>query len=151
MSYVKTAVYVLITAMVLSLVLTYASLMSVIHSSKDNTERVLRSYVIQNATIIYSSIKNGNMFTPSIDSNYFITEYSTDGGTFDCDGTYFYNKNNQGGYVYRITMPKVAFTQTNTLNLNCTYDLLIPVEFAGRSITELRIPIKIQTTFNLIN
>ena len=47
MTYIKTAVIVLITAALLSLVFLYASLMSIISSTKSNTERVLDSFVIE--------------------------------------------------------------------------------------------------------
>ena len=72
MSHIKTAVIVLITAMILSLVLSYASIMTIVQTTKSNTERVLNSFVIENATYIFSSIKNGNDFTSSISSSYFV-------------------------------------------------------------------------------
>lgn len=148
MNYIKSCVYILITAMVLSLVLTYASLMTIISTSKDNTERVLKSYVIENSTIIYNSIKNGTDFTPSLDAEHFRTRYRAD-GTLDFDGNYLYNRNTKGGYVYKLSIPKTTFTVSKTLNLTCTYSLRIPIEFAGKKVTELIIPIKVKTTFNL--
>ena len=75
MTYIKTAVIVLITAALLSLVFLYASLMSIISSTKSNTERVLDSFVIENATFIFDSIKNGHDFTPAIDENYYIYKF----------------------------------------------------------------------------
>lgn len=148
MNYVKTAVFVLISAMVLSLVLTYASIMTIVQTSKDNTERVLNSFVIENSTLIYSSIKNGSDFTTALNADYFMTTYLSD-GTLDYDGTYLYNENSEGGYVYRLTVPQTAFTVANTLNLTCSYNLHIPVEFAGKTFTELIIPIKVKASFNL--
>jgi hypothetical protein len=150
MSHLKTAVIVLITAMILSLVLTYASIMTIVQTTKSNTERVLNSFVIENATYIYSSIKNGNDFTASIDSWYFIYKFYSD-GTLDYDGFYFYNRDSDGGYVYRLTNPQTTYTVNNTLNLTCTFDLLIPLDFAGKQVTELRIPIKVKASYNLKN
>lgn len=148
MNYVKTAVFVLITAMVLSLVLTYASLMTIVQTSKDNIERVLNGYVIENSTYIYNSIKNGNDFTVSLNADYFVSKYLLD-GTLDYDGTYLYNGTSDGGYVYRLTVPITTFTVANTLNLTCSYSLHIPVDFAGKRVTELVIPVKVKTSFNL--
>ena len=150
MNYTKTAVIILITAMVLSLVLTYASIMTIIQNSKDNTERVLTSFVVENSTLIYNSIKNGNDFTASLNADYFISKYLL-AGTLDFDGTYLYNKTSNGGYVYRLTVPRTTFTVVNTLNLTCSYNLRIPVEFAGKRITEMIIPINVKTSFNLKN
>ena len=148
MNYVKTAVYILITCMVLSLVLTYASLMTIIGTSKDNTEKVLTSYVTENSIYIYNSIKNGHDFTHSLNAEYFSDRY-LENHTLDFDENYLYNRNSEGGYVYKLTKPQTDFSTKNTLNLTCTYDLHIPVEFAGEKITDLIIPVEVSTSFNL--
>jgi len=148
MSHIKTAVIVLVTAMILSLVLSYASIMTIVQTTKSNTERVLNSFVIENTTYIFSSIKNGNDFTTAINVNYFVSQFSSD-CTLDYDGIYLYNKDNKGTYNFRMTTPQTAFTVNNTLNLTCTFDLLIPINFAGKQFSELRIPIKVKTSYNL--
>ena len=51
----------------------------------------------------------------------------------------------------KLTSPQTAFTVNNTLNLTCTFDLLIPINFAGKQFSELRIPIKVKTSYNLKN
>jgi hypothetical protein len=150
MSHIKTAVIVLIIAMILSLVLTYASIMTIVQTTKSNTERVLNSFVTQNATYIYSSIKNGNDFTSVIDANYFIFQFSSD-RTLDFDGKYFYNRDRKGDYNFRMTTPQTAFTVNNTLNLTCAFDILIPIDFAEKRVTELIIPIQVKTSYNIKN
>jgi len=150
MTHIKTAVIVLITAMILSLVLSYASIITIIQTTKSNTERVLSSFVIENATYIYSSIKNGNNFTAKIDANYFISKFSSD-STLDYDGNYFYNRDSKGNYNFKMTIPQTNFTVNNTLNLTTDFNILIPINFAGKQFTELRIPIKVKTTYNLKN
>jgi len=150
MFYIKTAVIVLISAMTFSVVLTYASIMTIVQTTQSNTERVLESFVIENSTYIYSSIKNGNEFTGSINSNYFINRFYLD-HTLDYEDNYFYNRDGEDLYVYRMTIPQTAFTVNNTLNLTCTFDLFIPINFAGKRVTEMRIPIKVKTSYNLKN
>lgn len=90
--------------------------MTIIQTSKANTERILHSFITENSTYIFSSIKNGNDFITAINAEYFTEKYLSD-GTFDFDGTYLYNKNSEGGYVYKLSVPVVSFTVTNTLNL----------------------------------
>lgn len=148
MTHIKTAVIVLIIAMLLSLVFMYASIMSVVSSTKSNTERVLDSFVIENATYIYNSIKNGNDFTTSIDANYYIFKTSSE-LSLDISGGMLYNRDEQGGYNFRMTNPQTFFTVSNTLNLTTTYDLLFPINFAGKRVMELRIPIKVKASYNL--
>lgn len=148
MTYIKTAIIVLVTAMILSLVFLYASLLSMISSTKSNTERVLDSFVAENATYIYSSIKNGNDFTAGIDENYFISKTSSE-LSLDFFGGMLYSRDEQGGYHFRMTNPQTRFTVSNTLNLTTTYDLLFPIHFAGKRVMELRIPIQVKASYNL--
>jgi hypothetical protein len=148
MTHIKTAVIVLIIAMLLSLVFMYANLMSVISSTKSNTERVLDSFVIENATYFYNSIKNGNDFTASINANYYISKTSSE-LSLDISGGILYNRDEQGGYNFRMTNPQTYFTVSNTLNLTTTYDLLFPINFAGKRVMELRIPIRVKASYNL--
>lgn len=148
MNYVKTCVYVLITSMVFAVVLTYASTITIISNSKDNTERVLTGYVTENSKQIYQSIKNGHDYTPSLDADFFSSKYLLD-GTLDYDGEHLYNYNSEGGYVYRLTLPQTSFAIENTLNLTCRYEIKIPIEFNGKEITELVIPIKVHKEYQL--
>lgn len=148
MTHIKTAVIVLIIAMLLSLVFMYANLMSVISSTKSNTERVLDSFVMENATYIYNSIKNGNDFTARINENYYIAKTFSE-LSLDFSGVMLYSRDEQGGYNFRMTNPQTFFTVGNTLNLTTTYDLLFPIYFAGRQVMELRVPIRVKASYNL--
>jgi len=148
MTYIKTAVIVLITAMILSLVLTYASIMTIVQTTKSNTETVLDSFVTQNFIYIFDSIKNGNNYTDTISSDEFVDEFATN-CTFDNNGNYFYNIDGNGRYIYRLTIPQTTFTVSNTLNLTCCLDVLIPVNFAGKQVSEIRIPITVKSSYNL--
>ena len=150
MSHVKTAVIVLITSMILSLILTYASILTIAQTSESNTERVLNSFVIQNTTLIYNSIKNGNTYTVAIDANSFVTQFSSD-CTLDYDGSYFYNRDSEGNTIFRITSPQTTFTVNNTLNLTCVFDILFPINFAGKQVSEIRIPMCVKTSYSLKN
>lgn len=148
MTHIKTAIIVLITAMILSLALTYASLLSIVSSTKSNTERVLDSFVLENSTYIYDSIKNGHDFTSSIDEYYYIYKISSE-LSLDYSIGMLYSRNEQGGYHFRMTNPQTRFTVSNTLNLTTTYDLLFPIHFAGKQVMELRIPIQVKVSYNL--
>lgn len=150
MSHVKTAVMVLVISMVLSLVLAYASIMTIVQATKSNTERVLNSFVIENTTYIYNSIKNGDDFTAAINANNFVSQFSLE-NSLDFDGIFLYNKDDRGVSIFKMTNPTTHFSVDNTLNLTTTFDLLIPVQFAGKQVTEMRIPIKVTASYNLKN
>lgn len=147
MYYVKTCVYVIIVAMVLSLTLTYASMMTIIQSSKDNTERVLTSYITQNSIEIYQSIKNGTDYIMALDEDQFILLYDQENPLVLSDD-HLYSLSDQGDCIFRITIPTVRFTVDHTLNLTCEYQIKIPVEFAGKQVSELMVPITVTETYN---
>lgn len=148
MTHIKTAIYVLIIAMLLSIVFAYASIITIVQTTKTNTERVLDSFVMENATFIYNSIKNGNDFTTSINANYYVSKTSSELSLDLIEGM-LYNKNEQGDSIFIMTNPQTRFTVDNTLNLTTTYNLLIPINFAGEKVMDLRIPIKVKASYNL--
>lgn len=148
MAHIKSAVMVLILSMVLSLVLSYASIMSAITQTKDSVERLLDSFVVKNSTQIYNSIKNGNDFTNYLSQYDFKNRFSLD-NTLETDGNFFYNIDSDGNTVYKMSSPTVGYTIKNSLNLYCTYNIYFPIKFAGKHFTNLIIPIRVDTSFNL--
>lgn len=147
-SYVKTAVLVLVIAMILSAVLAYASMMTIIQTAERNTIRVLDSFVIHNSKLIYESLKNGNDFTENINKSFYLYALSDELG-LDFDGVSLYAINERGVLIYRMTNPNVACEWYNTLKLKATYEILIPVTFAGEHLFNLRIPQKVVSYYNL--
>jgi len=147
-SYVKTAVWILIFSMILSLVLTYASLMTLIQTAESNTQRVLDGFVTENSKLIYDSLKNGSDFTESLNKSFYISAVS-DELSMDKSGNMLYYMNEQGNVIYRISNPNVAYEWENTLMLKATYDILLPVTFAGQIVATLRIPQNVVSYYNL--
>lgn len=147
-SHVKTVVLVLIFAMIFSAVLTYASMMTVIQTSRDNTIRVLDSFVMHNSKEIYDSLKNGSDFSQSLDQVFYksslLSEFSLDNS-----GNIIYSKDEQGDIVYLMTNPNVSYDYNNTLKLKASYTIWIPVRFAGKLMTCLRIPITVRSYYSL--
>jgi len=62
MSYVYVCVIILILSMLISLIFSYASLMTITSRAKDNSQRVLDGFCIEKAIEINKSIKNGNKY-----------------------------------------------------------------------------------------
>lgn len=147
-SHVKTVVLVLIFAMIFSVVLTYASMMTVIQTSRDNTIRVLDNFVMHNSKEIYDSLKNGSDFSQTLDQVFYksslLSEFSLDNS-----GDIIYSKDEQGDIVYLMTNPNVSYDYNNTLKLKASYTIWIPVRFTGKLITYLRIPITVRSYYSL--
>jgi len=148
MSYIKTASIILVLSMLISVILTYASLISIVSSTKLNIERVLKSFVTHNSSYIYDSIRDGTDFTSLLDSDYFIFMFDED-HTLVMENGYLYNLDKSGEYIFRLTMPQITFDTENTLNLICNTTMEIPVYFAGEKITDLKIPLKVKTSYTL--
>ena len=72
-SYFQPVVVILVIAMILSVVFFYATTKSTIETTRDNTKRVLDSYVMKNSIEIYNSIKQGNDFTEAIENSFYIS------------------------------------------------------------------------------
>ena len=134
--------------MVLSLTMTYASLMTLIQTAESNTQRVLDSYVTENSKWIYDSLKKGSDFTESLNESFYVSAVSEELG-MDISGNVLYHENEQGVLIYQIANPNVAYEWEDTLKLRATYDIILPLSFAGQTVTSLRIPQKVVSYYNL--
>ena len=140
--------------MLLSLILTYASLITIISSTRDNTQRVLDSFCIEKATDIYKSIKNG--------SKYMVSNYYTDDfmnklskeiclELLDNSDKIWYNINeDRSELLYKYSNPLAANLEDNTLTLQMSFELILPLSFAGINYTDIKIPLTVKSVYNVI-
>lgn len=145
--YIFPCVVTIVIAMILSAVLFYAECMTIIQTTRDDTERVLESFVMKNSIEIYNSIKQGHDFTENIDGNIYVSDTSSE-LSLDISKNMLYNTDNQGKTVYSMTVPTVSYSIDKTLKLKANYTVIIPVTFAGNKLYDLEIPVEI--TKNLI-
>jgi len=148
MSYIKTASVILALSMIISIILTYASLISIVSSTKLNLERVLNSFVTRNSSYIYDSIRDGTDFTSQLDAEYFVFMFDLD-HTLVMENGFLYNLDSDGEYVFKLSTPEITFDTNNTLNLVCRTNMYIPIYFAGEKITDLNIPLRVKTSYTL--
>ncbi len=147
-SYIKTAVWTLVICMILSLAITYASLMTLIQNAENNTQRALDSFVTENSKLIYNSLKKASDFTESLNKSFYVSAVSEELG-MDISGNVLYHENEQGVMIYQIANPNVAYEWEDTLKLRATYDIILPMRFAGQTVVTLRIPQKVVSYYNL--
>lgn len=148
MSYIEACAWVLVLCMLLSIVISYASLMVLIQMANNNTQRVLDSYLTQNSQIIYNSLKNGHDATYDLSQNIFISTLS-DELALEYDGSILYYRTQEGEELYRTTNPRVDFDVEGRLKLQATYNIILPLSFAGVKITDMHIPQKVVSYYNL--
>lgn len=147
-SYFTPCAVILVIAMILSVVLFYATTKSTIETTRDNTKRVLDSYVMKHSIDIYSSIKQGSDFTEDIENSFYISSVSTE-LSLDYGTGYLYTVDANGEIIYRMTNPNVTYRVDNTLRLEASYDLQIPVRFAGEIIYWFTVPITVGSSLTL--
>ena len=147
-SYFTPCVVILVVAMILSVVLFYATTKSTIETTRDNTKRVLDSYVMKHSIDIYSSIKQGSDFTEDIENSFYISSVSSE-LSLDYGTGYLYTVDANGEIIYRMTNPNVTYRVDNTLKLEASYDLQIPARFAGEIIYWFTVPITVGSSLTL--
>lgn len=147
-SYFTPVVVILVIAMILSVVFFYATTKSTIETTRDNTKRVLDSYVMKNSIDIYNSIKQGSDFTEAIEKSFYISSVSEE-LSLDFGEGYLYTVDENGGIVYRMTNPDVTYKVDNTLQLKASYDLQMPVWFAGQIIYWFTVPVTVSSSLTL--
>lgn len=146
--YFTPCVIVLVIAMILSVVLFYASTMTIVQTTRENTEMVLDSFVMKNSIEIYDSIKQGHDFTEKFDNNFYFSEYSRR-FSLDISDNSMYNIGEDGETVYIITNPRVSYQVTNSLKLKVDYTVKVPVSFAGEVLYWMEIPMTVTSSLTL--
>ena len=147
-SYFTPCVVVLVIAMILVVVLFYATTKSTIETTRDNTRRVLDSYVMKHSIDIYNNIKQGNDFTEDIENSFYLSAVSSE-LSLDSSTGYLYTVDANGDIVYRMTNPNVTYKVDNTLQLKASYDMQMPVWFAGRIIYWFTVPVTVGSSLTL--
>lgn len=146
--YISACVYTIVIAMIFSVVLFYAHCMTIIQTTRDNTELVLESFIIDNSVLIYDSIKQGHDLTECFDEKIYILEISSR-FSLDIHGDALYSYNEQGEMVYAMTDPRVTFKVDHALKLKASYTVIIPVCFAGQQLFDLRVPLIVTRSMTL--
>lgn len=151
LSYVRTAATVLALSMLLAVILSFASWMTIVQTSRADTQRVLDSFCIDKAQEIYSSIKQGNnRMLRGEYTDVFMLKLVNELG-LEKNGNLVYHKGDSGEIIYHYTQPLTANLKDDTLTLTMDYELVLPVTFAGRRLADLRVPLQVTAAYVLKN
>lgn len=140
--YIVPCVFVLIFAMIFAMIFTYSASISKVEMMRENTKVVLDSFVTQNSTEIYNSIKQGNDYTEVIDADEFRNELISF-CTLETENGMLYSIDADGQELFHITEPTLNFREENELELVVNYTLSIPIWFAGNEIPAVNIPLEV--------
>lgn len=142
--YIQVCVMVLILCMLIAVCLTFASTVHTIRVVQRNAQIVLDSFVMENAILIYDSIKNGHDFTQHVDVDSYqvmLAEYNS----LSPSGNYFYHPTEDGTWDYRITKPQLTMMDGNALKIAASYTITIPLYFAGMQVSTVSVPVTVES------
>lgn len=145
--YVFPCIMIVVVCMILSVVIFFASAVSMVRITEKNTKIVLDSYIMKNSIQIYDSIKQGNDYTEALDRDEYIKALCNF-CTLEKSGSYLYNYNDDGSLKYRMTYPVITFRKENTLKIQLAYTLYVPVWFDGKIVRYAVIPVTVDSSFN---
>lgn len=140
--YIVPCVFILIFAMIFAMIFTYSASISKVNLMRENTKVVLDSFLTQNSTEIYNSIKQGNDYTEVIDTEEFRTSLISF-CTLEIEDGMLYSYDADGKELYHITEPILSFREANELELVVNYTISIPLWFAGHQFPSANIPIEV--------
>ena len=147
-SYVSVCVVVIVIAAILAVVFFYATTKSTIETTRDNTRRVLDSYVMKHSIDIYNHIKQGSDFTEELNDFIYnsgiLSELS-----LDCSDELIYCVDENGDMVYKMTKPSLSYQVDNTLKLTASYDLMMPVIICGITVSWFTVPLEVTSSLTL--
>ncbi len=146
--YITPCIITIVIAMIFSAVLFYAQCMTIIQTTRDNTELVLESFIMKNSVEIYDSIKQGHDLTEYFDEDFYISEISSR-FSLDIRGNTLYNYSEEGEMIYKMTNPYVTYKVDKALKLKASYTVIIPVDFAGRRLFDLHVPLTVTRSLTL--
>ena len=92
---------------------------------------------------------NPGMFFRRLDENNFYVSSVFSELSLDYGGGYLYCIDGDGETVYRMTNPKVTYKVDNTLKLEASYELEMPVWFAGQIISWFTVPVTVSSSLTL--
>ena len=140
--YIVPCVLIIIFVAIFSIIFTYAATITKVNVMRENTKVVLDSFVTQNSTEIYNSIKQGNDYTEILNTNEFRTKLISF-CTLEIKDGMLYSYDADGKELYHITEPVLSFREANELELVVNYTISIPMWFAGNQFPSANIPIEI--------
>ncbi len=140
--YILPCVLIIIFVAIFSIIFTYSASITKVNVMRENTKVVLDSFVTQNSTEIYNSIKQGNDYTEILDTDEFRTELISF-CTLEINDGMLYSYDAEGNELYHITEPILSFREANELELVVNYTISIPMLFAGNQFPSANIPIEV--------
>ena len=140
--YIVPCVLILVIVILFMMIFNYAAAISKVNVVRENTKVVLDSFVTQNSTEIYNSIKQGNDYTEVINSNEFRTSL-IEFCTLEKKSGKLYSIDEDGREMYHISMPVLSFKESNQLELCVNFTVTVPIRLLNDTVITANIPLEV--------
>ena len=141
-AHIKNCVMIVVICMLLSVFLTFSFAVNIVKQVERNSRVVLDNYVMTDAIDIYNSIKQGSDKDESLNASRYQTALS-EFCTFVKQGNFYYNYDDDGNVQYYISAPTLGYTDSGTLKIYTTYNVYVPVYFAGIKVGTANVPLTV--------
>jgi Na+-transporting NADH:ubiquinone oxidoreductase subunit NqrC len=144
--YITACAVMVVICLLLSLVLAYASVFAQVFQQKDEIQQKLDNYLAIYSITVYNSIKQGDGYQDTIQTDSF-TDDAVIALGFDENDTEKTFTDKDGTLVCTMSRPTVTVIETDGIGLAAEYELTVPVYFGGSKAGEVTVPIRITSTF----
>ncbi len=159
-AYVKTAVSLILLCMLLSGVLFFAEMMSTVRAVKRRAVSALDGCVIHESVVIYGELDDGSDLIrepdPEIFARLFAAQFSSLEENADRDVFVKRSYDPEGGggggggestEEFAVTKPRLSLDGSGHLRPAAEFEVIFPVRFAGRTLFEARVPVRVKGRF----
>lgn len=135
--YVLPCVLVLAMSMVASMLIVFATSISVVRYTEDNVALTLDRYVMLHSVEIYNAIKQGSNAIDGVDQEAYVAQLCQF-ASLERQGQNLYAR----GDSYHMTVPELN-SETDTLQLTVRYTQFVPIRFFGTVMLYARVPVTV--------
>lgn len=144
--YVSTAVCLFFATAIFALVLTFSEALGALRVIYESSKRALDSCVIDNATIIYDSIKQGHNRATSIEGTLFEERFIIETGGARESGNIVKTEKN-GSVIWSVEDTEISFETENVLRLRADYTVKVPLRIGELLSFDIEIPITVKSRY----
>lgn len=145
-TYISTAVIIFIMSALFAVAFQFAKTLTVLRTVRDDATRILDSCAVDNAKLIYSSIKQGNNRIIEVKGKSFMERYvSETDSELHASGISLADKG--GKTVYIMSFPKVSLDSENELRLKAEFNIKIPFRLFNLKVFEITVPMTVKSNY----
>lgn len=145
--YILSCVLMIFICSLVSVLLTYSAVVHTIGTSRKDTRTVLDNYVTADSVAIFDALKNSSDNISTVNADIFNENLSAYCG-LEKNGNFLYCYSDGGTEKYRISEPQLNFVTDEQLKLRVTYEITVPLRLFDTVITEITVPITIDSLYN---